>query len=168
MHFWKVYSASILIPANAVWFNFYSSILLGRNIKPQKFNSKHILILITFPELEWNCTSFVQSPCTKRKYTLLSSRVLKTEGSRWREGLRHNHHWVGPKWAKPHFEISWNLKNMRLWLTQMGLWRTPYFFSSPLGHQSLGFEFLFVETVSTSLCHNIISNCTVQKCCLLA
>ena len=49
----------------------------------------------------------------KRKYTLLPSRVLETEGARWKVG------------GAPHPPLSWS---------------TPYFSSSPIGYWVLGLD----------------------------
>ncbi len=103
--------------------------------------------------------AMLQSP-PKRKYILLLSWVLKTEGGPYaRLGMHQISHWVGPNWAKPHFEIQRNgcIPTISKWglvhfePTPLGVWRTPYFSCTHPGHWVLGFAasgyFLLVETV---------------------
>ena len=45
--------------------------------------------------------------------------LCQGEYPRWKVGVRHTHHIVGPNWAQPHFEISkWGLVQFRQ--TQLG------------------------------------------------
>ncbi len=100
----------------------------------------------------------------KRKYTLLLSQVLKTEGSKFIHQL-HRSQWESLEFAifpvrgclrlfvlvSLSLGISkWGL--VHFWPTQVGVWCTPYFSSSHPGLWVRGFAasvyFLLVETVS--------------------
>ncbi len=68
---------------------------------------------------------------TERKYTLAAKPSTQNRGgATGKVGVRHNHHWVGPNWTKPRFEISkWDLAQFGP--TQWWVWRTPYLSSGP-------------------------------------
>ncbi len=92
-------------------------------------------------------TNRVCTARTKRKYTLLSSRVLKTERGRCKVGGAPQHHWDGPNWTKTHFEI----------------------FSSPLGFWVLvlalsqKYTFIVCNCITSLSC---LQGCSLRNTCL--